>query len=170
LDYFGDQLKVILDGGECENGLESTIIGFENNQPILYRHGSIAQDEIEKIVGKLTIITKNNESPNSPGMSSRHYAPKTSTYLTNNVLALLNSFKGKKIGVLMFTNQIQHQDVTHQEILSESGDLIEAGRNLYAAMHRLDHRNLDLILAERLPDQGIGIAINDKLERATKKK
>lgn len=169
-DYFGDQLKVILDGGECENGLESTIIGFENNQPILYRHGSIAQDEIEKIVGKLTIITKNNESPNSPGMLSRHYAPKTSTYLTNNVLALLNSFKGKKIGVLMFTNQIQHQDVTHQEILSESGDLIEAGRNLYAAMHRLDHRNLDLILAERLPDQGVGIAINDKLERATKKK
>lgn len=169
-DYFGDQLKVILDGGECENGLESTIIGFENNQPILYRHGSIALDEIEKIVGKLTIITKNNESPNSPGMLSRHYAPKTSTYLTNNVLALLNSFKGKKIGVLMFTNQIQHQDITHQEILSESGDLIEAGRNLYAAMHRLDHRNLDLILAERLPDQGVGIAINDKLERATKKK
>jgi L-threonylcarbamoyladenylate synthase len=168
-NYFGDQLKVILDGGECENGLESTIIGFENNQPILYRHGSIAQDEIEKIVGKLTIITKNNESPNSPGMSSRHYAPKTSTYLTNNVPALLNSFKGKKIGVLMFTNQIQHQDITHQEILSASGDLIEAGRNLYAAMHRLDHRNLDLILAERLPDQGVGIAINDKLERATKK-
>lgn len=169
-DYFGDQLKVILDGGECENGLESTIIGFENDRPILYRHGSIAQDEIEKIVGKLTVITKNNESPNSPGMSSRHYAPKTSTYLTNNVHALLSSFKGKKIGVLMFTNQIQHQDITYQEILSESGDIIEAGRNLYAAMHRLDHRNLDLILAERLPDQGVGIAINDKLERATKKK
>ena len=50
LNYFGDNLNVILDGGECANGLESTIVGFENNQVILYRHGSISVDEIEKIV------------------------------------------------------------------------------------------------------------------------
>ena len=59
-NYFGGKLEVILDGGECEKGLESTIIGFEENQPILYRHGSISSEEIEKITGKLSTITTRN--------------------------------------------------------------------------------------------------------------
>ena len=51
-NYFGEELNIILDGGECEKGLESTIIGFENNQTLLYRHGAISLEEIEKIIGK----------------------------------------------------------------------------------------------------------------------
>lgn len=168
-NYFGDELEVILDGGECEKGLESTIIGFENDQPVLYRRGSITAEEIEKIIGKLSITTNNDKSPNAPGMLSRHYAPLTETHLTNNIDELLKSFEGKKIGLLLFKNQVQNNTITHQEILSKSGDLNEAAKNLYAAMHRLDHSKLDVILAERLPDEGLGKTINDKLERATKK-
>lgn len=176
--YFGQEIDLILDGGECEKGVESTIIGFENNTPILYRHGSIPIEEIEKITGKLSIVTNNDTSPNSPGMLSRHYAPKTDTYLTNDVSTLLNNCKGKKIGLLLFKNSIQNYNNTdtnnatliiHQEILSTSGDYSEAAKNLYAAMHRLDQKKLDLIIAERLPDEGLGKTINDKLERATKK-
>lgn len=168
-NYFGDTLEVILDGGECEKGLESTIIGFENDQPVLYRRGSITVEEIEKVIGKLSITTNNDKSPNAPGMLSRHYAPQTETHLTNDIDALLKSFEGKKIGLLLFKNQIQNNTIIHQEILSKSGDLNEAAKNLYAAMHRLDQSKLDIILAERLPDEGLGITINDKLERATKK-
>ncbi len=168
-NYFGDELEVILDGGECEKGLESTIIGFENDQPVLYRRGSITTEEIEKIIGKLSITTNNDKSPTAPGMLSRHYAPKTDTYLTNDIDELLKSFEGKKIGLLLFKNQVQNNTITHQEILSKSGDFNEAAKNLYAAMHRLDHSELDVILAERLPDEGLGKTINDKLERATKK-
>lgn len=167
--YFGDTLPVILDGGECEKGIESTIIGFENNQPILYRHGSISIEEIEKMVGKINTITHNDQSPNAPGMLSRHYAPKTETYLTNNVAALATCFEGKKIGLLVFKNPMHHHNIRHQEILSKTGDCAEAAKNLYAAMHRLDEQNLDVIIAERLPDEGLGKTINDKLERATKK-
>jgi L-threonylcarbamoyladenylate synthase len=169
LNYFGEALDVILDGGECEKGLESTIIGFENNLPILYRLGSISLEEIEKIVGKLRITTNDDKSPNSPGMLSRHYAPITDTYLTNNISELLKSFEGKKIGLLVFKNHIQNNNIAHQEVLSKSGDFNEAAKNLYAAMHRLDENKLDVILAERLPDKGLGKTINDKLERATKK-
>jgi L-threonylcarbamoyladenylate synthase len=169
-NYFGEELKVILDGGECEKGLESTIIGFENNQPIVYRHGSISLEEIEKITGKLRITTTNVTSPNSPGMLSRHYAPMTDTYLTNNIYELLKCFEGKKIGLLLFKNQFQNTSIIHQEILSKSGDFNEAAKNLYAAMHRLDQNKLDVIIAERLPDKSLGKTINDKLERATKKK
>ncbi len=169
-NYFGKELNVILDGGECEKGLESTIIGFENNQPILYRHGSISLEEIEKITGKLGITINSATSPNAPGMLSRHYAPKTETYFTNNIAELVKSFEGKKIGLLLFKNQVQNESIVHQEILSKSADLNEAAKNLYAAMHRLDQNNLDVILAERLPDMGLGKTINDKLVRATKKK
>lgn len=169
LNYFGEELNVILDGGKCEKGLESTIIGFENNQPVLYRHGSISLEEIEKITGKISITTKNDKSPNSPGMLSRHYAPMTDTYLTNNISELLKYFEGKKIGLLLFKNHIQKNNIVHQEILSESGNFTEAAKNLYAAMHRLDQNKLDVIIAERLPDKGLGKTINDKLERATRK-
>jgi L-threonylcarbamoyladenylate synthase len=168
-NYFGGKLEVILDGGECEKGLESTIIGFENNQPVLYRHGSISSEEIEKITGKLSTITNSEKTPNAPGMLSRHYAPNTATYLTNNVVELIKCFKGKRIGILVFKNQINGKGIIHKEILSKSGDLNEAAKNLYAAMHRLDENNLDVIIAERLPDIGLGKTMNDKLERATKK-
>ena len=168
-NYFGEELKVILDGGNCEKGIESTIIGFENNNPVLYRHGSISVEEIEKVIGKLTIYTKNDTSPNAPGMLSRHYAPKTTTYLSDNVSEFLNYFDGKKIGLLLFKNPISTKEIIHQEILSSSGNLNEAAKNLYAAMHRLDQLNLDVIIAERFPDNGLGKVINDKLERATKK-
>lgn len=169
LNYFGETLNVILDGGECEKGLESTIIGFKNERPVLYRHGSIALEEIEKIVGKLNITTNNDQSPNAPGMLSRHYAPNTDTYLTDNIPDLLTCFEGQKIGLLVFKSQIQNDNILHQEILSKSGDFTEAAKNLYAAMHRLDQKKLDVILAEKLPNEGLGKTINDKLERATKK-
>lgn len=168
-NYFGEAINVILDGGECEKGLESTIIGFENNNSILYRHGAISLVEIEKIVGKISIKTNSDNSPNAPGMLSRHYAPTTDTYLTNNIAELIKCFEGRKIGLLLFKNHLQNKNILHQEILSKSGDFNEAAKNLYAAMHRLDQNKLDVILAERLPDKGLGKTINDKLERATKK-
>jgi L-threonylcarbamoyladenylate synthase len=169
LDYFGKELDAILEGGQCENGIESTIIGFENNQPILYRHGSITAEEIEKVVGKLRHNTKNNSSPIAPGMLSRHYAPLTDTYLTSDISSILKIFEGKKVGLLLFDKAIVNSQIVNQEILSTSGDLKEAARNLYAAMHRLDQMKLDVIIAERLPEKGLGKTMNDKLERATKK-
>lgn len=169
LNYFEDELGVILEGGECERGLESTIIGFEGNQPVLYRHGSTSLEDIEQIVGKLLITINNDSTPNSPGMLSRHYAPMTDTYLTNNVPDLLKSFEGRKIGLLLFKNEILNQEITIQEVLSENGDLKEAARKLYAALHRLDKSNLDIIIAEQFPNEGLGKTLNDRLQRAIKK-
>lgn len=169
LDYFEDELAVILEGGTCERGVESTIIGFEDNNPILYRYGSISVEEIEQVVGKLQIAVNNDSKPNSPGMLSRHYAPKTDTYLTSNVSELMQSFQGKKIGLLLYKNQILNQENTIQEVLSETGDLKEAATKLYAALHRLDKNNLDIIIAEKFPNEGLGKTLNDRLQRAIKK-
>lgn len=167
--YFKDDLEVILNGGPCEKGIESTIIGFEDNEPILYRHGSIAIEEIEKITGKIKVNNKNDINPVSPGMLSRHYAPSTPTYLTSNPSEFKKFFEGEKIGLLLFQKKHADKSIIHQEILSEKGDLHVAAQNLYAALHRLDNADLDIIIAEKFPDVGIGKTINDRLQRAVKK-
>jgi L-threonylcarbamoyladenylate synthase len=169
LDYFSDQLEVILDGGPCENGIESTIVGFENNEPIVYRLGALTIEEIENEVGPVKFNVKNDQSPIAPGMLSRHYAPNTETFLTNNIKSLIKTFPDKKIGVLVFSKPINDSQIIHTEILSNQGKLEEAAKNLYAALHRLDERNLDIIIAEIMPDIGIGKAMNDRLQRAIKK-
>ena len=101
-------------------------------------------------------------------MLSRHYAPKTTTYLEDDVETAVTRFPNKRIGVLLFQNGIEHPDILSQEILSTTGDLKEATSQLYAALHRLDKQNLDVIIAEKFPDFGLGKSINDRLERATK--
>ena len=167
--YFGEKLEVILDGGPCKKGIESTIIGFENEQPIIYRMGSLSLESIEKKVGPIQMQTKSDDAPAAPGMLSRHYAPSTKTYLSDKVEQMITSFAGKRIGLLSFQEPIRNDSIVHQEVLSPSGDMEEAARNLYSAMHRLDQIGLDVILAERMPDEGLGRVINDKLERASEK-
>ncbi len=162
------KIDYIFDGGICQKGIESTIIGFQNNQAILYRHGSISVEEIESVTGKLIIAAKNETTPDAPGMLSKHYAPNTKTLITNDVKKSIRIFSSKKIGLLLFHQKISDTTVLYQEILSPSKNLKQAASNLYAALHRLDKCKLDMIIAERLPDEGLGITINDRLERATK--
>ena len=167
--YFGDELKVILDGGDCRKGIESTIVGFEKGEPVVFRMGSLSLEAIREKVGEVTLKSKSDDhSPEAPGMLLRHYAPATETVLTDDLAGKVRAGSDKKIGLLVFRERKEFS-VAHQEVLSPSGDLDEAARNLYAAMHRLDGMGLDLIIAERLPDSGLGKTINDKLERATYK-
>jgi L-threonylcarbamoyladenylate synthase len=167
--YFGESIDFILDGGACTRGVESTIVGFDGNTPVLYRHGSISVEDIENVVGKLSVQVHNDKKPDAPGMLTRHYAPSTETYLTDNVADVVEQFKGKRIGLLLFQDEKQHPDVIMREILSSSGDLAEATTNLYAALHRLDRAGLDVIIAEKLPDIGLGRTLNDRLQRAIQK-
>jgi L-threonylcarbamoyladenylate synthase len=169
-DYFKGTLTIILDGGSCDKGIESTIIGFENGQVILYRQGSTKVQDIEKITGPLQIrVHANNESVVAPGMLSKHYAPITATILTDDIALDIQKHSDKRIGVLQLSHNTLPSFVIAIETLSNTGNLEEAAKNLYAAMHRLDHQNLDLIIAQKMPAVGLGIAINDKLERAATK-
>ena len=168
-DYFQSVLPMVLEGGDCRNGIESTIIGFENEEPVLYRLGSISLESIEKVIGKIQVKNKAEVAPNAPGMLSRHYAPSTTTYQENDVQKFIEQFTNQRIGVLTFKNKIENASVVYQEVLSDRGDLKEAMSNLYAALHRLDKMKLDMIVAEKFPDFELGKSINDRLERATKK-
>lgn len=167
--YFEQQLPMILEGGSCTRGIESTIIGFDAGEPVLYRLGSLAVEDIEAVVGQLKTVNHDEKAPPAPGMLSRHYAPSTTTYVVDDIVKAINLHHTKKVGVVTFSTEIHNPLLNAHEILSKAGSLQEAASNLYAALHRLDDQGLDVIIAERFPDHGLGKAINDRLKRATKK-
>ena len=164
--YFKHELQLVLDGGACKSGIESTIIGFEDDEPIVYRLGALPLEDIEAVVGKVTLKNKKEQSPDAPGMLARHYAPTTQTLLVENVALELKKHPTKKVGVLVFNNSLQNENLT-EIILSKNSLLEEAAAKLYDALHELDGLALDLIIAERFPDYGLGKSINDRLQRAT---
>ena len=164
-DYFGDKLSAILEGGACEKGVESTIVGFEDGKPVVYRLGALSVEELQRNCSDIIYRLKDDKAPKAPGMLSRHYAPRTRIYLTNDVAQLSKEFFGKKTGVLLLSNRTNLK-ADYVEVLSQTADLNEAAKNLYAALHRLDQMNLDVIIAERMPEIGIGRTMNDRLSRA----
>ena len=166
--YFKDNIKMVLDGGACKSGIESTIIGFENNDPIIYRLGSTSIEAIEAVIGKIEIKNKKEVRPDAPGMLERHYAPKTKTILTDNIEHAINLNTDKRIGLLVFSSEFESEEIKTQIVLSKDGNMEEAASKLYDALLRLDKQQLDIIIAEKFPDYGLGKSINDRLERATK--
>jgi L-threonylcarbamoyladenylate synthase len=167
-DYFGEELSIILEGGACLNGIESTIIGFEDDLPIVYRLGAISIEEIESIVGEVAINNHSESQPKAPGMISKHYSPKTRLILSKNVMEDVEKYNKMRIGVISLYQEMNHSSVISTEILSPTKNLYEAASKLYAAMHRLDKLNLEIIIAEVLPNNSVGQSINDRLQRAAK--
>ena len=157
----------IIDGGRCSAGLESTIIGFEGGEPVMYRLGCITRGQIEKILGREVRFagSESSEMPKAPGMQLRHYAPQTPMIVTNRMMDTLDLLKSVRVAVLGFRSPISHPAVIAQQLLSPDGNLEEAAHRLYELLHQLDQIKPDVIVAEWLPEDEVGQAINDKLRR-----
>lgn len=169
-DQLGNAIPYILDGGDCAVGLESTIVGVEQGQIIVYRLGGIAVSAIEQVVGQVLILPQSSSNPKSPGMLKSHYAPRTPILLGDlDTLVAEFSVKGEPFGVLSFRKNFPDVSAKRQVILSPSGDLGEAARNLFSGMRLLDTADVSVILAEELPEKDLGKAINDRLRRAAAK-
>ena len=166
-EYFDDQVPLILNGGTCQKGIESTIVGVEDAQVTIYRLGTITKEEIEAIVGNVILKNKVKGAPNAPGMLAKHYAPLTKTILVDDVEEYMLKNLDLKLAILSFSESFTNENVIATEQLSGSQNLEEASFNLYAALHRLDAKKADLMIVERLPEEGIGKSINDRLERAS---
>ncbi len=165
-DQLGDQVDFILEGGPCEVGLESTIVSFAGERPVLLRPGGVPLEEIESVIGTVEVHV-NLEKISAPGMLPKHYAPRTPILIKWLEKEKAEIFRGKKIGLLAFQKPTDRFPFVHVEILSQKGDLREAASNLFSAIRRLDALGLDLILAESVPEIGLGRAIMDRLRRAS---
>lgn len=165
-DQLGTQVPYILDGGPARVGLESTIVGFESDRPRIFRLGGLSQEAIETVVGPVSVQTHSSSSPAAPGMLSSHYAPHQPLILLPPGQSPPTNAPLDRAGALVFREPVGAIPPTQQRILSTTGDLTEAARNLFAHLRWLDALNLAVIYAETVPDTGLGRAINDRLRRA----
>ena len=163
-EQLGDRIDYILDGGPCRVGVESTVLHITPEGVRLLRPGGVPLEEIERLIGPVQFPEAGGESrPQAgPGMLPQHYAPRTPLVIDGNVAELA---RDRRIGVLAFRAP-PDVSVAACEILSPSGDLREAAAGFFAALRRLDAQQLDLLVAESYPEEGLGRALNDRLRRA----
>lgn len=161
-EQLGDKIKYILDGGKCEVGIESTIVGIEDGEPVVYRMGGLSIEDIESVIGKVRIQTHSSSNPKSPGQLESHYAPVKKVFV-GKIEELLLEYPAHHVGLLTFQSDF---NTPNQYILSPSGTLEEAAQNLFEALRSFDKMDVDVVFAELVPDVGIGRAINDRLKRA----
>ena len=159
----GEVIPLILDGGPCEVGVESTIVDCSHERPIIHRLGGLSKEEIESWIGPVEVNIHASENPAAPGMLTSHYAPRK-PMIVGDIPSLLEENRNKRVAILSF--QTTYDGYPHVR-LSAEGNLNEAARNLFASMRVLDAMEGDMIIAEWVPEEGLGLAINDRLKRAS---
>ncbi|HEY9176699.1 MAG TPA: L-threonylcarbamoyladenylate synthase [Flavipsychrobacter sp.] len=165
---FNGRIRYILDGGPCQAGIESTIIGFAGENAVLYRPGAIAAEAVEKCIGER--LCHPEKAVRTPGMHPKHYSPFTPVIATNSLEYEIERNKGLSVCVITYDTYSSLLPVTDQVLLGTSDDMSVAMNMLYAALHDMDQRGYDVIIAKRFPEHGLGVAINDRLDRAAKMK
>ena len=149
----GDRVDLILDGGPCEVGLESTIVSFVGPRATLLRPGGLDPKRIEDVLGEaLAASTDSADAPSSPGQLLRHYSPRAALRLEAEAPREGEAFLGFGEGECSLN-------------LSVSGSLTEAAANLFTMLRELDERATAICVAP-IPREGLGLAINDRLKRA----
>ena len=160
----GEKIPYILDGGPCAVGLESTIVGMEDEEIVIYRLGGLEIGEIENVVGPVKVKDHSSSNPAAPGQLDSHYAPRK-PFLLGDLKTLIakKQAEGVDFAVLSFSDAFEQIPQEKQIALSPSRDLHEAAQNLFSAMRKLDETPVEVILAELTPETGLGRAINDRL-------
>lgn len=164
VEQLDGEYEVLIDGGACRVGVESTVLSLIDDIPVLLRPGGVSMEEIQSMIGPVRIPADNDSmNSGSPGMMPGHYATKTSLAVYSEIPERFK--EALDVGIILL-GPSDKNFAGPVEILSGNGDLREAAVNLYAAMRRLDSLNLSLIATHHFPDYGMGTAINNRLEKA----
>ncbi len=157
VDEFGSKIGFILDGGRCKIGLESTIIDL-TRKPTILRHGAISEEKIYKVLKKKVIIKKKIKSIKSPGQLNLHYYP--------GIPVFMNRSRCKKSEAFITFGK-KFKDDKNTFNLSKNNNLEEAATNLYKVMRKIEKKKYKSMIVCKIPNRGIGRAINDKLKKAS---
>ncbi len=166
LEQLGDRIDLVLEGGPCRVGVESTILDLTGPRPRILRPGGVTPEELADCLGRGMDVECGSVAPGeaapAPGMLRSHYAPRTPLVLVEDWREV-SSHPGT--AVLAFTHA-PPGEFHRVEVLSPRGDLREAAAQFFAALRRLDACGAERIVAVRFPPQGLGVALNDRLTRA----
>ncbi len=169
-DQLGKQIELILDGGPCQVGIESTVLSLVGSQPKILRPGLIHRELIEEALGECVSdgskVTDAVAALPAPGMFEKHYSPKTRLRFSDEINP--SELHGA-IGLIKFREDFRELPYDFDAIntLSSDENPKEIAANLYKAIREQDLLGLDLILVDRCEEKGIGIALMDRLRRAT---
>jgi L-threonylcarbamoyladenylate synthase len=164
-DSLGERVDLILDGGPCRIGVESTVLSLAGAPPVILRPGGLTREELELALGQPLEVRPSSSRPLAPGQLERHYATRTPLRLLGGEAPADPGVCGR-VGLLAFRRAPAAHGYAAVEILAEDGRLATAAASVFAALRRLDAQSLDLILAEPVPEAGLGQAILDRLRRA----
>jgi L-threonylcarbamoyladenylate synthase len=166
-EQLGGCIDMILDGGPCAIGLESTILSLLDPAPCIYRVGGTAIEDLALFFGKLRIQTDISAQPQAPGQLKRHYATQTRLEIADEAREDLKP--NERAGLLSLIQPDEPCKYAAVEVLSPSGNLREAAAHLFGALRRLDAQSLDRIIARPVREEGLGVAIMDRLRRCSEK-
>lgn len=157
----GASVDAIVDGGPSSYGLESTIVALDPTPRIL-RPGAIAPEEIATVTGPIALESPTGSAPLGPGQLAHHYAPTTPVRIVD---APVPAAQRARAGFIGLTRPPEGYAAVR--VLSDRGDLREAAARLFEALHELDELALERIDAQAIPEHGLGVAIMDRLRRAS---
>jgi L-threonylcarbamoyladenylate synthase len=167
-EELGDRVSLILDGGPCAVGIESTIVDCSRGEPVVLRPGHISPAHLEAVFGRVLAIRTADEAPRVSGSLAAHYAPQTPMRLiaSERLLDFLNAqrHKGDRCGVIAHSQPPQAGMPHAWRLLA--ADPVGYAHELYAALREMDHAGVALIAVEALPDTAGWVAVADRLRRA----
>lgn len=164
-DSLGDKIDLILDGGPASVGVESTVVSAAGECVEILRHGGITQEQLEAALNAAVAArTSHSGAAPSPGMLSQHYSPTTPLIVTADWRSL--AVERSRAGLMLLQPDDFSTDFAAVEVLTTDGDLTTAAARFFAALRRLDHCGLDVLIAAPFPEIGLGRALNDRLLRA----
>ncbi len=171
----GERLDYILDGGPCPIGVESTVVDLTGEIPLVLRPGGMAMETIAAVVGRVELFDRSVAQPTSPGQLASHYAPHTALHLVE--AGGLGRARPREGAVALCFDASSRRALAEGSpglyaqlvCLSESASLLEAAARLFSLLHDLDRDGWSEIWAERLPEEGLGRAVNDRLWKASEK-
>jgi L-threonylcarbamoyladenylate synthase len=162
VEELGDSVNLVLDGGACERGLESTILDVRGERPVLLRPGAVTMDELLALTGEV-VRYEGQADGRAPGMLESHYAPRTPLQLVER--GQWGAANDTSAAYLFWSDPGQEMEATHR-VLSPTGNAMEAAVHFFSYLRELDGSGATIIYAEQPPEEGLGLAIADRLKRA----
>jgi L-threonylcarbamoyladenylate synthase len=163
---FDDRLPLILDGGPCSFGIESTIVSLPNGNVLIHRHGSVSIEELSSAVGQVAERrAAGDDSCEAPGELPYHYAPLTPLV----IIAGPEEIGVENSAFLSFSEPPATVKSKEVKVLSRSGDLREAAANFFSYLIELDRKGMGIIYAQKIPEKGLGKAIMERLRKAAQR-
>lgn len=166
-EQISERIDLILDGGRCTVGVESTVLALDSAGPRILRAGGVPPEALREVLGGLEWSIGSSSRPEAPGQLTRHYATRTPLVILDAGDRRAEPSPGERVGLLALVMPRNIEKFAAVEVLSQSGDLREAAANLFAALYRLDSLGLERLIAHAVPEEGLGIAIMDRLRRCS---